>query len=240
MRGLRLFPAILIVLALFISSCHKKKEAKKPPLTPPVAQKVQNMQQRPRQTSRPANVKTVRISDKFILGDPSSKLVMVEFTDFQCPFCRRFHAQTFPLLKKEYIDTGKLKWVTIPFPLRFHQYAFPAARGFICAGKTGGEKAYWQYYMKIFNVERLNPYSPVEVATEIGLNRGKFSSCMDSEEVRNELAGLLSFASVIGVRGTPTFILGKDNGDGTMTGEMVVGAQPYEIFKDKIDALLSK
>ncbi len=164
-------------------------------------------------------------------------MTIVEFTDFQCPFCRRFHHQTFPIIKKDYIDTGKVKWITFNYPLSFHQFAFPAARGFVCAGQLGGKEAYWKYYMKIFSVPNLNPATPAEIAQEVGIDRTKFGECLDSEEVRNIIADSIRTANSIGISGTPTFIIGTES-NGSVTGEMVVGAQPYEIFKSKIDALL--
>ncbi len=216
------------------TGCHKKAES---PSKHEVKKKKEFSQKK--QFSPGAEVRTVDIRNDYVLGNPDAKVVVVEFTDFQCPFCRRFHHQTFPLLKENYIDKGLVKWVVKNFPLRFHQFAFPAARGLVCAGELGGRDAFWKYYFKIFNVEMLNPSSPAQVAEEIGLDREKFGRCLDSEEVKDKVAESMRYGSAIGIRGTPTFIIGKDNGDGTMTGEMVVGAQPYEVFKNKIDSLLA-
>ncbi len=230
----RNFLALLVISVMMIafSGCHKKSEKRvKPNKAKSSVQKNIPYQ---------GEVRTVKIRSAYVLGNPNAKVVVVEFTDFQCPFCRRFHHQTFPLIKNNYIDKGKVKWITYNFPLRFHQFAFPAARGFVCAGELGGNDAYWKYYLKIFSVPALNPATPIEIASEIGLDRTKFGKCIESEAVKDKIADSLRYGASLGIRGTPTFIVGRDNGDGTMTGEMIVGAQPYEIFKSKIDALLSE
>ncbi len=228
-RSLKFAAILVIFVTLGFWGCKKKEEKKEP------VKKAEKKYTPPR-----GEVRTVDIRNAYVLGNDNAPVVVVEFTDFQCPFCRRFHHQTFPLIKKNYIDEGKVKWITYNFPLRFHQFAFPAARGLVCAGELGGKDAYWKYYMKIFAVPSLNPASPVEVASEIGLDRKRFGECIESEDTKDRVARSISYGNSIGIRGTPTFIVGRDNGDGTMTGEMVVGAQPYEVFKSKIDALLSE
>ncbi len=175
------------------------------------------------------------VDDDAFLGDADAPVVIVEWSDYQCPFCRRFWEQTLPELKSEYIDTGKVKLVYRDFPLGFHAGAKPAAQAAECAREIGGDEAYFEMHDKIFEEQGKQGQGTVQFtaddvknwATEIGYDVGE---CMDSGKFDNEINDDLAAGSTAGITGTPGFII---------NGKLVSGAQPFSVFKQVIDAELA-
>jgi len=175
------------------------------------------------------------VDDDAFLGDADAPVVIVEWSDYQCPFCRRFWEQTLPELKSEYIDTGKVKLVYREFPLGFHAGAKPAAQAAECAREIGGDEAYFEMHDKIFEEQGKQGQGTVQFtaddvknwATEIGYDVGE---CMDSGKFDNEINDDLAAGSTAGITGTPGFII---------NGKLVSGAQPFSVFKQVIDAELA-
>jgi len=186
----------------------------------------------PNQPSIPrASVKAEElIDDDPVLGDKNAPITMVEFSDFQCPFCGRFRSQTFDQLKKEYIDTGKVKFVYRDFPLHsIHPMAGKAAEAGECADD---QEKFWEYHDKIFeNQQSLSIDNYKKWAVDLGLDAAKFNNCLDSGKYKDEVEKDLSDATRSGGQGTPYFIIGSTP---------VSGAQPYENFKAIIEAELAK
>ncbi|MHA2609918.1 MAG: DsbA family protein [bacterium JZ-2024 1] len=176
-----------------------------------------------------------------ILGNPSAKLVLVEFSDFQCPYCGRFFSQTYPVLKKKYVETGKVKMVFKDLPLPFHPAAFPAALAGQCALEQG---KFWEMHDRIFYNQSLLTSKDTAVlhsfASAIGLNMAQFRRCMDTEKYKKEVQEDTAEANALGFTGTPTFVLGKEISPGVVEGKIVVGAQPTQTFEAEIDSLLEK
>lgn len=175
-----------------------------------------------------ANVKIGHIP---VEGKESAKITIIEFSDFQCPFCERWYKETYPQIKKDFIDTGKAKLYFRHFPLDFHLAAMPAAVGSECAQEQG---KFWELHNKIFdNQEKLG----TDVATaktqlktwaqELGLDTTSFNSCLDSDKYKNKVTEDVNDGKAAGVSGTPTFYI---------NGTQLVGAQPYEAFKAALDA----
>jgi protein-disulfide isomerase len=194
--------------------------------------------QRPTTPPKPATGKTSIKDDPFI-GSPDAPLVLVEFSDYQCPFCARFFSNTLPQIKKEYIETGKVKYVFKDFPLRFHKQAQKAAEAAHCAGEEG---KYWELHDKLFeNQSRLAEKDLIDHAQKLGLNMEAFKSCLDdnrfAEGIKKDMEAGKKGS---GVTGTPSFLLGRVNDKGEVEGDVIRGARPYEAFKDGIDALLKK
>ena len=172
------------------------------------------------------------LGDAQFEGKKDAQVLMVEFSDFQCPFCKRFYDQTYLSLKKDYIDTGKVAFAYRHFPLGFHQNAQKAAEAFECAGE---QKKQWEMHNAMFekgsgdgtglNVEDLKKY-----AKDMGLDSSKFDSCIDTGKYASKVQKDLSDGQSFGVEGTPTFFI---------NGEKVVGAQPYASIKAVIDKKLS-
>jgi protein-disulfide isomerase len=177
---------------------------------------------------------SVSIDGAPTMGSKDAPLTMVEFTDFQCPFCERFHVQTFAELKKNYIDTGKLRFVSRDLPLDFHPNALQAAQAGRCAGEQG---QFWAMRDRMnSNPEKLDMASLAEYALDLKLNVGSFRSCVESGKYKNAIRSDSQTAEKIGANGTPSFVLGKSTPEG-VDGELIIGALPYEVFDQKIKAL---
>lgn len=188
--------------------------------------------------SAPQAVATVAASvdDDAVLGDPNAPVTLIEFSDFQCPFCRKFYKETLPQIKKEYIATGKVKLVYRDFPLSFHPGATPAAEGAECAKEQG---KFWEMHDAIFDEQEKQGSGTIQFtaddvkkwAAKIGLNTSKFNQCLDSGKYKQEVEKDTADGSAAGVNGTPaTFI----------NGRLVSGAQPFGAFKAIIDEELKK
>jgi protein-disulfide isomerase len=170
--------------------------------------------------------------DDPFLGDENAPVVMIEFSDFQCPFCKRFRDQTFDQIKSQYIDTGKVKFVYRDFPLNsIHPYAQKSAEAAECADDQG---KFWEYHDKLFENQQV--WSSVGIsefkkyAQELGLDEDIFNSCLDSGKYTNEVNNDLSDAAAAGGRGTPFFIIGNTP---------LSGAQPFSVFQAAIEAELN-
>lgn len=165
--------------------------------------------------------------DDHFKGDVDAPVVIVEFSDYECPFCTRFYEQTLSQIEKEYIDTGKVKFVYRDFPLGFHTQAQKAAEAAECAGE---QDKYYDMHDKLFdNGVAGGVDSFKQFASEIGLNTGDFNDCLDSGEMADEVAKDMRDGQAAGVTGTPGFII---------NGQLVSGAQPFSAFKQVIDAAL--
>ncbi len=199
-------------------------------------------QQAPGDTGAPVKVS---VDDDAVLGDKNAKVTLIDFSDYECPFCKRHFTDTYPQLKKDYIDTGKVKMVYRDLPLSFHQNAPKEAEAAECARKQGGDSVYYKYHDQIFTKTTSNGTGlaldqlPV-IAKDIGLNVTKFQSCLDSGEMKGEVDKDLADAAKYGANGTPTFFIGKSSNTGEIDGVKLVGAQPYTAFKTIIDQELSK
>jgi protein-disulfide isomerase len=182
-------------------------------------------------------VAQVDADDDAFLGKADAPVTVIEFSDFQCPFCRRMYIQTLSALKKDYVDTGKIKFVYRDFPLTFHEGAQDYAEATECANDEG---KFWQMHDKIFDEqEKLGqgtiPYPGRETlfawAGQIGLNAGKFKECLESDKYKEEVEKDIQDGVTAGVQGTPaTFV----------NGRVVSGAQPLTAFVKIIEEELQK
>lgn len=182
-----------------------------------------------------------------VLGDKKkAKVAIVEFTDFECPFCKKFHADTFDALVKDYVDTGKAIIVTRDFPLSFHDpKATEAAALAECVRKEKGDAGYFAftkaYYQNtLANGKGLPEGKQVELIGKVGANAKSVATCAATDAVKQEIASDITAGGAAGVSGTPSFVIGTLASDGTVTGERVVGALPIEGFRVKIEQYLAK
>ena len=164
-------------------------------------------------------------------GDPSigpqdAPITIVEFSDYECPYCKRWYNEVYLRLREEYAD--QVRVVFRDFPLySIHPNAEPAAVAANCAEQQG---EYWEFHNRLFAGEQLDEKTYLEYAEDLGLNLEEFKACLDSEKQEIEIRGDYEYASGLGVRSTPTFFL---------NGLPIVGAQPYEVFKQVIDQELA-
>ena len=177
----------------------------------------------------------IGVDDDPVLGSPNAKVLMIEFGDYQCPSCRMFWKEVEPRLRKEYIDTGKVKLVFRDFPIvQIHPEALLAAMAVDC---SADQNKYWEYHDKVFREQynkgddlvRFKAADLKKWAKDIGLDPTKFDQCLDSEKYKNEVLKDKADGDAVSVQGTPTFFI---------NGHVIGGAQPYPAFKNLIDSLL--
>jgi protein-disulfide isomerase len=172
----------------------------------------------------------------YSIGRSDAPLTMVEYTDFQCPFCRQFHMVTFDSIKKNYIDTGKLRYISRDFPLDMHENARRAALAGRCAGEQG---QFWEMrHVMIVNANQLKPDNIVGYARDLNLDVDRFRSCLDSGKYRADIDRNLAEGQAVGVTGTPSFVLGRTGVD-KVDGVRLVGAKPYAVFDAKLKEMLA-
>lgn len=170
-----------------------------------------------------------------VIGREDAPLAMIEFTDLQCPYCASYARQTFPQLKRTYVDTGRLRYTSRDLPLPFHAFALPAAVAARCAGEQG---RYWEYREALFDAQgELGSEPYARVAAQLGLDAGRFEACRRDGRQEAEVRADLALAARHGIRSTPSFVIGRVV-DGQFQGEVVSGAQPYEFYATRLDALL--
>lgn len=171
-------------------------------------------------------LKPVSDSD-YILGAKNAKVTLVEYSDFQCPFCQR-HLPSIKQAMKDYPNDVRL--VYRYYPLSFHPEAQKSAEAAACAAKLGGNDAFWKMHDELFaNQATLSRSLYTELAKKIGLNTGNFDKCVDGGEMATRVSTDLNEGTSAGVEGTPaTFV----------NGQLVSGAVPYSELKAAIEAAL--
>jgi len=172
-------------------------------------------------------------------GEPTAQVLLVEFSDYQCPFCARHARETLPQIERDYIRTGKIRYMVRDFPLPTHPRAFKAAEAAHCASDQG---RFWEMYARLFEHQRaLDPEALVQHAQALGLDLAKFQKCLNEGHHAETVRRDLEEGRKAGVRGTPTFFLGiLEPGNPRMKVQrVIVGAQPYTAFREAIESLLA-
>jgi len=170
------------------------------------------------------------------LGRSDAPLTMVEFTDYQCPYCRRFQAEVWPRLKRNYIDTGKLRYLARDLPLEFHSAAAPAAEAAHCAGEQG---KFWDMHAALLAGEMDFASGGIERrARALKLDMTLFGECVARRKYAELIAAHVREADAAGIDGTPGFIVGRASG-AVLDGLRVEGALPYEEFAGLLNELLA-
>jgi len=174
-----------------------------------------------------------------VQGDSEAPLVIVEYTDYQCPFCARHANAVLPLIKKEYVDTGKVRYVARDFPLPFHKQAGKAGEAAHCAGDQG---KYWEMHDQLFdNQKALAEEQLVGYAGNAGLDAAEFKRCLDSGKYADKVAQNIAEARKADINGTPSFVIGYPGaGAGEVQGARLLrGALDYASFQQVFDELLA-
>src|SRR6266496_63265 len=174
-------------------------------------------------------------------GDKNAKVTLVEFSEFQCPFCGRHVRETYPQLEKEYIQTGKVKYVFRDLPLEsIHKNAFKASEAAHCAGEQG---KFWEMHDRLFaNQNSLEPAMLTGHAQAIGVVAKKFQACLDSGKYAAEIRKGIAEATKYGITGTPTTVIGltQPNDKTIKVVKVIRGAQNISAFKEALDSLSSE
>ncbi len=173
----------------------------------------------------------------YSMGRDDAPVTMVEFADYQCPFCRKFHSETFAELKKNYIDTGKVRYVSRDLPLDFHPNAPGAAVAARCAGD---QHKFWEMReLMVANAADLTPASLLKYGGQIKLDMTTFSACLNDKKYTAAVQKDVADAGTLGISGTPSFVIGKTAND-QISGVRIVGAVPYSVFDTAIKNQLNQ
>ena len=192
----------------------------------------------PQARAIPALTSPLLLQGEPVLGDPSAPLTIVEFSDFECSYCRRFHKQVMPQLKRDYIDTGLVRFVHKDLPLPFHPHARPAAAAARCAGE---QNRYWELYSSLFDQQNcLDCKGVLAIAAEAELNTSKLQACMERESTMRLINANRSEAAMHNISATPTFVIGPTQTDGSLNGQVIEGALPWATFQSTIQKALRK
>ncbi len=176
--------------------------------------------------TQPVTRYDIPIDGEPALGPDDAPITLVAFSDFECPYCQKWYAETWPQIQKNYGDQVRL--VYRDFPLPMHANAQPAAEAAACAFEQG---KYWEYQDLIFNNGgTLGDQTYQEFAQQLGLDTETFKTCYESGRYRTEIEADRDWASELGISSTPTFFV---------NGIALVGAQPFETFQQVIDMELA-
>jgi protein-disulfide isomerase len=176
-------------------------------------------------------------ADERILGSAAAQVMIIEFTDLQCPYCARFARDTWPLLRERYVDAGKVRFATRDLPLPMHEFALPAAVAARCAGQQG---KFWEYREALFRDQSLLSQGRyTELAGGFGLDTTRFESCRADPAVLGAVRADAALAASSGIASTPSFVIGRVV-NGEFEGELLSGAKPFEVFQQRLDSLLQQ
>ena len=183
-------------------------------------------------------ITSISVGKAPILGSESAPLTIVEFTDFQCPFCKQFFKETFMDLRRNYIDSAKVRFYSMDLPLdMLHPNALLAAQAGRCAQDQG---QFWPMHdLMQANPTRLAMPDLIAYAQQSGIDTGAFQQCVDNAKYKDVIERESKEATNKGVRGTPAFVIGKSTAAG-VEGELLIGTQPYAVLDEKLRALLQK
>lgn len=178
------------------------------------------------------------IGDAPTIGDEKAQVAIIEFSDYQCPYCRRHFKQTLPALKENYVDTGKIKYVMKQYPLSFHTKAKGASIAALCSEKQK-EGSYWDVHHKIFSGDvRLSEEGYIEMADKLGLKAAEYADCLVAPEMASIVDQDIADGTSVGVSGTPAFLVGKIVDGKVVNAQLISGARPYAAFTTIVDGLL--
>ena len=193
----------------------------------------------PRPAAAPALPATIDIAKEPIRGNERARIAVIEYSDYECPFCARYVANTYPEIDREYVKTGKIRYVFRDLPLSFHKQAFKAAEASHCAGEQG---KFWEMHDRMFqNSKELTLTDLPRHAGAVGLDVPQFQQCLDSGRFATAVTSDVTHANGIGITGTPTFVIGviEPNSSVVKVRTKLVGARSYADFKAAIDAVAS-
>ena len=178
-------------------------------------------------------VDDLRIGGAPALGSPTAPLTIVEFSDFECPYCRRFHQQVLGPLETDYISTGLVRFVHKDLPLPFHAQADLSARVARCSQDQGD---YWQTYKRLFDRQAcLACDGPIKIASSNPEQQDALRQCAESAQTRLLVNTDRSEAGLNGIRATPTFVIGPTIGPDRHRGRVIEGAMTWSAFKALVD-----
>ena len=187
-----------------------------------------------------ASVKGIEfdIGDNPVIGSKAAKLIMIEFTDYQCPYCGRYARETFPEIKKQYVDSGKIRYAVADQPLPPHQEASKAAEAAHCAKDQG---KFWEMHEALM-AKQENLSDLASYAMELNLNAVEFENCLNAGKYKETVNRNMKLANSLGLSSVPVFIIGTVDAKDPrkVTGITTIrGAIPLDNFRQGLDLLLN-
>ena len=233
----------LVVATILLGACTTPTPAPASASEPASAESGQRNAQASGIASRDSAVSIVRMTPPTVvlagshrIGSSRATVAVVEFSDYQCPYCREFHDRIYPRLKKEYVETGMVQFVHKDLPLKsIHPQALPAALAASCAGL---QKHFWPMHDALYaNHGTLSPELYPKLAREFGLDEAKFSACLADPAREQFVMRDVAEARGLGITGTPSFVIGKIQGDVLTVVRVARGAPSFEDFAQEIEKL---
>ncbi len=172
-------------------------------------------------------------------GSAKATVAMIEFSDSECPFCAAYTTETFPWIEHDYINTAKLRYGLVNFPLAMHPHAAAAAAAVDCAGL---QNRFWEMHTLLFaSQNNLTAETFLNTAARLGLQTNSFNQCLTSAAITNGISQKTTQASRASVTGTPTFFIGvtEPGGQRMKVQVVIVGQRPFDVFKAALDGMLS-
>ncbi len=186
----------------------------------------------------PAPPSALATQHEIFRGESGASVAVVEYADFECPYCGQYEREVYPQISKDYIQTGKVKYFFRDLPIPMHPHAMVAARAAHCAGEQG---KFWEMHDSLF--AKQNAIRDVDMpgrAQELGVDSAKFSECLSSDRYTAQINKGMEEAQKMGIEGTPTFFVGKVDPNGEVTNlKMIIGTRPYDAFKAVIEDTLA-
>ncbi len=186
--------------------------------------------------------------DPYLGNKETAKVAIVEFSDYECPFCQRHHEQTFPSIIKDYVDSGKAIYVFrdyIAVPSHNPAATTEAYAATCLREQLSSNAKYFEYADLLFKNSKgngggLDGTALYDYAKQVGANADTLKTCIESAKFANEIAADEAAADAAGVQGTPGFVVGVLAADGSVDGKIIAGAYPYETFKAMIEEMLAR
>ncbi len=243
MCGSMISATVFLIAALLLVSCAS-------PATPPISDKdvaAKDASQNSLNSSGGANRGSsapvaetasprVSFADTHRLGNADAKIIIVEFSDYQCPYCSSFHLEIFPMLKEKYVDTGIVQYIHKDLPLTLiHAQAMPAALAANCAGS---QNRYWEMNHALYaNQTQLGQALYFKLASGLKLDEEKFSDCLKDSATIKDILRDTAEAQRFGINATPSFVIGKVERDILTVMGIAKGVPSFEDFAQAIEKL---
>lgn len=204
-----------------------------------VGQRLSALEQRPGPVAAGQSDSATTSVNGIVLGNPKAPITIVEFTDYQCPFCRRFAEETLPLLITDYIAQGKVRLILRDLPIRtIHPNALALASAARCAAAIDMDR-FETFHIALFQHANDDVTTAVsQAAASAALDPADITACMEVDQYVKDIEKDEAEAVRIGVRSTPTFIIGRSGDGATVSGTMIRGAQPTATFVAAVESLL--
>jgi len=182
---------------------------------------------------------TLEVGNSASLGNDNAAVVLIEFTDLHCPFCKKFHLETFDQINKKYIETNQLRFVGKHYPIvALHKNAFIASKALECAREQETSQSHFYEESKSWLFKKGAKFSIQKFANELKLDNKAFSSCIESSKVEQQINDDIDLARSIGITQTPSFLLGLQQGGKITDWKIIIGAKTFKQFSKVIDQFI--